>query len=315
VTIRPFIVLLIGVLPLTSCSTFGLGGKNKGKIEQEKNPFGASGIPPEMRASTSDGGTPVRAGGNAPENKVTLPFTPDEDLVFTDPDNPNAEIPELSSLLSQAKRGPWESSETIAKKRSSREGKPLLIWFTDSEKSPMCKAISQELFSSRDFGVWADEKIIRLKVDAAINVDDPDLTLREKATREVNLRTYVTALKKRYKILGQPNLVMLNPSGEVIGRYRGYKRGEAEFTWGLIKQGEAAASHSHKAWQAELEKKGYREWQDRQERKVFAKLTNYSKGTLSFIEPDGTRSRTTEVKLSDKDRAWIAEQKKIRNIE
>lgn len=313
--IRPFILLLITVSALTSCSILGIGKKDIGKIEQEKNPFGATGIPPQLRASTSEGGTPVKPGGNAPENKVTLPFSPDEDLVFTDPDNPNAEIPELSSLLSQAKRGPWETSETIAKKLAMREGKPLLIWFTDSEKSPMCKAISQELFSTRDFGIWADEKIIRLRVDAAIKVDDPDIGLDEKATREVEIRTYVAGLKKRYKILGQPSLIMLGPNGEVIGRYRGYKRGDADFTWGLIKQGEAAATYSHKQWQKELEKKGYREWQDRQERKVFAKLTNYSKGMLSFIEPDGTRSRTSEVKLSDKDRAWIAEQKKIRNME
>ena len=46
------------------------------------------------------------------------------------------------------------------------------------------------------------------------------------------------------------------------------------------------------------------------ERKFLAKLTSYSKGTLVFIEPDGTRARTQEVNLSDKDRGWIAQQKK-----
>jgi hypothetical protein len=34
-----------------------------------------------------------------------------------------------------------------------------------------------------------------------------------------------------------------------------------------------------------------------------------------LIEPDGSRARTQEVSLSDKDRAWIAEQKKLRGIE
>ncbi len=313
--IRPSIFLLLTAALLASCSTLGIGDKKTNKVELQKNPFGATGIPPDLRATVSGGGTPIQAGGNAAETKVTLPFTPDADLIFTDPDDPGGEIPELSTILSQAKRGPWESSETIAKKRSMREGKPLLIWFTDSEKSPMCKALSQELFSSLDFSSWADEKLVRLRVDAAIKVDDPNLDSADTMSRELEMRAYVTNLKKRYKILGQPVLIMLNPSGEVIGRYRGYKRGDAEFKWGLIKQGEAAATYSYKKWQAELEKKGYREWQDRQERKVFAKLTNYSKGTLSLLEPDGTRSRTSEVKLSEKDRAWIAEQKKIRNIE
>ncbi len=291
----------------------GLGGKDKAK--KKPNPFGPSSIPQQLRASTSDAGTPVKPGGNASETASKIAFTPDEDLVFTDPDNPNEEIPELTTLLSSAKRGPWELSETIAKKRSIREGKPMLIWFTDSEKSPMCKALSSELFSQNDFGQWAEEKLVRLRVDSAINAKDPDLSIEDKATREVDMKTYVNNLKRRYKVLGSPSLILLSPDGAVVGRYRGYKRGDREFTWGLIKQGEVAASHSHKAWKAELEKKGYREWQDRQQRKVFAKLTNYSKGTLSLLEPDGTRSKTTETKLSDEDRAWIAEQKKIRNME
>ena len=37
--------------------------------------------------------------------------------------------------------------------------------------------------------------------------------------------------------------------------------------------------------------------------------------SLRLIEPDGTRSRTQEETLSDKDRAWIAEQKKMRNLQ
>ena len=110
--------------------------------------------------------------------------------------------------------------------------------------------------------------------------------------------------------MGYPSLIFLSPSGEVIGRYRGYKRGEADFLWGQLKHAEAVSAEAYKGWRAGLEKKGYREWQDRKERKIFAKLTSYNKGTLTFIEPDGTRSRTQETSLSDKDRAWIAEQKK-----
>ena len=79
-------------------------------------------------------------------------------------------LPELSDILGAApkSRGPWEESETIAKQRAAREGKPLLIWFTDSARSPMCKALNQELFSTPDFGMWASEKIIRLRVDANV---------------------------------------------------------------------------------------------------------------------------------------------------
>jgi thioredoxin-related protein len=297
----------------SSCATLGLGRKPEKAQDKQVNPIGVAGRP-LIRSSTPDSGTPVTAGGNAGSQATPLAFTPQEDIVYTDPDNPDAGIPELADLLSSAKRGPWEQSETIAKRISMREGKPLLIWFTDSASSPMCKAVSQELFSTNDFGKWATEKLVRLRVDAEIKIDDPDLDLGSSEDRRVALKNYNADLKKRYKIMGYPSLVMLNPSGEVIGRYRGYKRGEADFLWGQLKHSEAVSAESYKGWRAGLEKKGYREWQDRRGRKIFAKLTSYSKGTLTFIEPDGTRSRTQEETLSDTDRAWIAEQKKIRNI-
>jgi hypothetical protein len=132
--------------------------------------------------------------------------------------------------------------------------------------------------------------------------------------QEVRLKTYVAAMKKRYKVLGNPYVIMLNPSGSVILRHPGYKRGDADYFWGLLKQGEVASAHAHKSWRSSLEKKGYREWRDRKGRVVFAKLTNYSDGTLTLIEPDGTRCRTSEKKLSDEDRDWIDEQKRLRGI-
>ena len=131
----------------------------------------------------------------------------------------------------------------------------------------------------------------------------------------VDVRDYVNRLKKQYKVLGYPSLILCNPSGEVIGRYRGYKRGQKDYYWGVLKQGEASSASAYQAWRSGLEKKGYREWQDRKERKVFAKLVSYSNGTLILIQPDGTRCRTEETKLCDQDRAWIAEQKKLRNLQ
>jgi hypothetical protein len=121
-------------------------------------------------------------------------------------------------------------------------------------------------------------------------------------------------MKKQYKVISQPSVIMLNPSGEVIGRYRGYKTGEADFYWGRIKQAEAASTHAYKSWRASLEAAGYRDWHDQTGKSVFAKLTSYSKGTLTLVEPDGTRSRTHESKLSDEDSKWIEEQKKIRGM-
>lgn len=309
------LLAFFSALALSSCAYLGLAKKSE-PPKKEEQPFGPTGIPPELRPKNSDPGTPVVPGGNAPTSRPVLNLTPEEDIVYTDPDDPDAAIPELSTLLANAKRGPWEESETIARQLSSREGKPLLIWFTDSVGSPMCKAVSQELFSTNDFGNWATEKLIRLKVDSAnLKIKDPNADLFDSENYRASVRTYYANLKKRYKVLGLPSLVLLSPSGEVIGRYRGYKRGDANFLWGQIKHGEAVSSTAYQAWRKGLEKKGYREWQDRRGRKVFARLTSYSKGILTFIEPDGTRSRTQETNLSGSDQAWISEQKKLRNLQ
>lgn len=301
-------------ISLSSCAKLRVWERKTGPPEIS-SPFGGGGVPPQLRASSSEAGTSAAADGNATDSPPAAAVTPEEDIVFTDPDNPEASLPELSTILTAPKRrGPWEESETIAKQRAAREGKPLLIWFTDSARSPMCKALAQELFASPEFEQWAEEKLVRLRVDANIKVDDPDLSMDQENTRRANLKAYVARLKKQYKVLGHPSLLLLNPSGEVIGRYRGYKRGQAEYYWGLIKHGEAVSANAYKEWKARLEKKGYREWRDRKDRKVFAKLTGYSKGTLTLIEPDGTRSRTKESKLCDEDREWIAEQKRLRGL-
>ncbi len=305
--LRPWILCLAVVV--TSCA-------KTGKVTQaeQPNPMGLAGAP-LIRAKNSDAGVAVTPGGNVPGKSPASGITPEEDIVYTDPDRPEVGIPELATLLAAPKRGPWEESATIARQRSAREGKPLLIWFTDSQSSPMCKALSQELFATTEFGDWATEKLVRLKVDANVTADDPNLTLDEKTQRLINIKAYALELKKRYKVMGYPSLIVLNPSGEVIGRYRGYKRGGAEFLWGQLRHAEAVSSEAYKGWRAGLEKKGYREWQDRKERKVFARLTSYSHGTLTLIEPDGTRSRTQEASLSDKDRAWITEQKQLRKLQ
>ena len=80
---------LVFAVALSSCAKLGIGGKAEEKKKDE--PFGPTGIPPQLRAKNSDAGTPVVAGGNVPGKTPALNFTPEEDIVYTDPDNPDAE--------------------------------------------------------------------------------------------------------------------------------------------------------------------------------------------------------------------------------
>ncbi len=301
----------VAAVLLSACGNSSLPGSG------ETIAFGGVGAPPIVRSGLQPNGTIVQPPSGQPNTGPITGFTPEEDIHFTDPDNPEESLTELSAVLAEnaAKRGPWEQSITIARRRAMREGKPLLIWFTDSERSPKCKTLSRELFSTKKFEKWAQENVIRLQVDPSTDISEMNLSLAQQETMLSELRTYVNRLKKKYRVMGTPSLVLLSPSGAVTGRYRGYQKGESEFTWGLIKQGVVSANHSYKAWRKDLEKRGYREWTDRRGRTVFAKLVQYDKGTLTLIEPDGARSETHESKLSSRDKEWIAEQKEKRGIQ
>jgi len=261
----------------------------------------------------SGGGTAVAAGSNVPISPTMI--TPDNEISWTDPDHPENGIPELSTLMAAPKKGLWEDNESIARQRAVRDGKPLLIYFTDSQRSPTSRQLDDELFAKKDFEQWAKEKFVRLRIDAYPRVKDPNLSMEQATEKEIENKAYIAEMNKRYKVMGYPALLVLSPSGDVIGRYKGYKAGGADYTWGLLKQGQGLAAKAGNEWRSGLMQKGYREWQDRSGNKVFAKLLSYSNGTLYLVEPDGRRSRTVENRLSDPDRDWIKQQKLLRGIQ
>jgi len=254
-------------------------------------------------------------GGPAQDPNARPPgFTPEEDIFFTDPDNPDAALPELSGILTDPnlQRGPWERNIRVARKNSTRDGKPMLIWFTDSKRSPRCQQLAQELFDQPEFQKWAADNLIRVRVDESEEFDDDNLSLGQVQTLRVEFANYVKNLKSHYKVLGLPSLVLVDPQGRVVGHYRGYKPGQADLTWGRIKQGVVASNHGYEAWRKQLGSRGYREWRDLQGRKLMAKLLSYDQGKLYLVEPDGTQSVVEEKQLSMADRRWIEEQKAMR---
>jgi len=302
-----------GKFILASGIAFLLAACAKDKGIDLESSLPPTGMGPKIRAGTDTaGGTAIIPGGNATPGPIQI--TPQEDIAWTGFDGEG--IPELETLMAAPKKGPWEDSITIARQTAAREGKPVLIWFTDSSRSPMCKALSNELFGTAPFGKWAEDRIVRLRIDSNLDAaKEPTMSMDDWASMKTDVGNYVQALKKRYKVLGHPTILVLNPSGEVLWKDSGYKRGEADFLWGLIKQAEAASTHDYQSWRKNLENKGYREWEGKRGRKVFAKLVSYSKGTLILIEPGGERYKTAESRLSKDDRKWIEEQKTSRGIQ
>lgn len=306
-------LFLLGMLPLAlmlaSCGISGSSAKPGG--EGKPADFGPTGIPPHLRKTTDEAGNRIKPGGKA--NDITgYRSTPMDEIVFT---GDEAKLPELDSVFSgEAAAATWERSDSVARARAAREGKPVLIWFTSVKNSGTCKVLGDELFADPKFEEWAAEKVIRLQIEHGARVVEPNLSMGQTRNREIDIDRYVETMKKRYKVLGYPTLVMLSPSGEVLGRYAGYRRGGAGFLWGQLKHAETVASGAYDAWRKDLEAKGYREWKNPEGRRVFAKLISYHSGDLVLIGPDGTRFRTRESQLSSADQDWLAEQKKLRSI-
>lgn len=271
-------------------------------------------VPPQFRRQdpaaltrvTLDGAPPV---GGAVDQGVVFPtgVTPDEDIVWTDPDNPDAPLPGLEETLSSAgsQRGPWEVSHTEARRAAVRQGKPLLIWFTDTKRSPTCQTLSRELFSTPDFDAWANGNVVRLRLD--YNVSGAGGGYDDKMDDRLRKKAYLESLKKRYNAGGFPTVLVMAPDGTVTGRYRGYRRGAPDFYWGRLKNAVRTAVEQQEDWLERMTKKGYRTWTDRKGRTLFAKLLRYyESGEMILVEPDGRRLRAKEKSLSDADRRWIA---------
>lgn len=230
-------------------------------------------------------------------------FTRPDDIVWSDPDDPYNEkgSAELDTILAKKVKGPWEVSFTEARKLAKQKEKPLLIWFTNTKTSPTCKHLSAELFATAGFESWTKEHLIKLRVD--LFVSDP---LSKEGSRKDD---WLEKLKKRYSVKGTPVVLVLTPNQEVISRYRGYKIGNSDFYFGRIKSAKDIANRNYSDWKHGLQAKGYREWTGKKGVKIFAKLARYKEGKLILVEPDGKRFRTTESKLSVKDRQWIAAEK------
>jgi len=314
--IKPLLICIGNLILLSGCGSLNIGRKPQALAE----------IPPHLRASGSAGeetATVIKegqsieeavmqgggAGGRAfAEAGGSSGFARDEDMVWTDHNNPNAVIPELDQILSvREKPNDWGVSYQQARREASQSGMPLMLWFTNSQSSPRCKTLSEEILGDPEFESWAIENVRRVRLDA--NIDDSDYGLSQKDEIYVKRRDYLENLKKQYGVHGFPTVVLLGSDGEVIAKYRGYKKGEKDFYEGRLKLAVGQARRAHAEWKKKLENKGYRTWRNQKGQPVFAKLVSYRENLVTLVEPDGRRSRTDFGKLSDPDQIWLETEK------
>ncbi len=289
-------------LSLISCAQLGGTKKNE---KPEDDPYGLGAYQQAGgRVSGVGGGLGLSAGVQATASVSAVGITPDADIIWANPD-PNAPIGNgLEELWKQPENKSWHTSYTEAIRQSRQSGKPMMIWFTDSRRSPLCRRLSEDLFSKSDFEGWASQKLVRLRVDTTFPSRERNTDLGVRKSK------YIEKLKKRYSVHGHPTVVMLSPRGAVVVSYRGYKKGDPDYYWGRMKQSLTKAEEDYGAWREKLEKRGYRLWTSRDGRKTFAKLHRFQPGSITLIDPDGKRGTTSFSRLSDADQTWVMGQKK-----
>ncbi len=307
-TVRPKVVKKSKFTPEAGETGLGgIGGNAYAKIAKPSEDVAVSEEAPEEA-----GFLPTRVGEGVVAGGMVLPS--DNKIVWSNDVDPNADIPFDKAFLDKPKKkSSWLASYYEARRESMRTGKPILMWFTrtGSPGSPMCKTLSRELLFTHEFGTWAKENVIRLKIDVSGGSDNKVRRQGEEVVR----RKHAEKLKKQYHVLGFPTLVMLQPDGGVYSSERGYRRGEGKEIWGKLKNASLTIDHNRGVYERRLAKKGYRQWTGlKTKQSIFAKLTRYDErsGETWLTEPDGNVIKTSIKLISKADRGWILAEKERR---
>ncbi|WP_452229112.1 thioredoxin family protein [Lacinutrix sp. MEBiC02404] len=106
----------------------------------------------------------------------------------------------------------WLTDINQAKSISTKEKKPILVYFTGSDWCPPCKMLKQDFFNTPEFEEKAKNMVL-LMVDMPRRIDIISPEQKEKN---------IALVHKYNKNGGYPNIVALNGKGSVIGELSGY---------------------------------------------------------------------------------------------
>ena len=106
----------------------------------------------------------------------------------------------------------WETDFEKAKKISSKQDKPILVYFNGSDWCGPCKMLKKDFFETAEFEKRA-EKMVLLMVDMPRRIDI--ITPEQKEKNKEMVRMYNT--QGSY-----PTLVALNEHGHILGELGGY---------------------------------------------------------------------------------------------
>jgi len=109
--------------------------------------------------------------------------------------------------------GEWTTDYQSAMNAANGSGREVLLFFTGSDWCGWCKRLEAEVLDTEEFKTYASGNLVLVTLDFPRRIAQSDFTKRR--NRE---------LAQKYGIEGYPTIVVLNDSGEEVGRL-GYQPG------------------------------------------------------------------------------------------
>lgn len=219
----------------------------------------------------------------------------DEELIWTDPDNPDADIAALDAAFDNRAQGKgWINNLGRGMKLARMRGLPLIVWLHDSVISPKSKILARDLLETDRFDAWASVHAVRVKIDTGASID-------EQSGGKYSL-TAIKHLQNRFGVSKRPALVVFTPQGKIVERIDGYDGFPTEVEIGL-RNGVDLANKAAQEHRAKLLGKGYREWKSKRGEKLVAKLQRYDeqKQMVYLKEAGGKISRNKLSRFCQED--------------
>ncbi len=110
----------------------------------------------------------------------------------------------------------WLTSWEKAVKKAKKEETPLLVEFSKSDTSEVCKKMTKEIFRKSAFRSWAKKNVVLMTVD-----------FPEGRSLPARIATQNAELLEKFEVESFPTILLVSAAGETLGSY-GYIEGGAK---------------------------------------------------------------------------------------
>jgi len=109
----------------------------------------------------------------------------------------------------------WQDNFEKALQQAKKENKAVLVNFTGSDWCIWCKRLAEEVFSKKEFGVYAKKNLVLVKLDFPQNIE-----------QSMETKIYNNKLAQKFGVQGFPTILLFNSIGRLV-LTTGYQPGGA----------------------------------------------------------------------------------------